>query len=403
MIGVTATKVVQINSECGRGSTGKIAVAISKVLESRGIENYIFYSGNHKSNYKHGVRIAGKFSVRIHQVLSRIFGDQGFHSSVATRRLIKKLKDISPDIILLHNIHGYYLNIELLFRFLKVYGKPVYWTLHDCWAFTGHCTHFTIAQCDKWKNGCGNCPQKMAYPYSWFFDRSNGLYKKKRELLCSVDGMTIISPSVWLVDKLKQSFLEECRIEVINNGIDLEVFRPTESDLRHRYKLCNKTVLLGVSSVWNYSKGLDVFIELCKRLDDSKYQIILVGTDDKIDEVLPSGIISVHRTQNQKELAQYYTMADVFVNPTREDNYPTVNMEAIACGTPVVAFDTGGCAEIIGDSCGTIVHSATVEELIEKIDAVLRNKEEYEENCRRESGKFAESRCFDNYVRLLCN
>lgn len=395
------TKVVQINSACGRGSTGKIAVSISKQLSEKNVENYVFYSGNHKSDYPLGIMIAGKLSIRIHQLISRFLGDQGFHSSISTWFLIKKIQKIQPDAILLHNLHGYYLNVEMLFRFLKRYGKPVYWTLHDCWAFTGHCTHFSLQGCEKWKTGCFACEQKHKYPYSWFADRSKRLYQKKKNIFNSLDDLTIITPSSWMARLVEKSFLGAYPIKVIQNGIDLKIFKPTESEFRNKYGLENKKIILGVASVWSYYKGLDVFIELFKRIDNSRYQIVLVGTNDKVDQQLPAGIISIHQTQDQVELAGIYTAADVFINPTREENYPTVNMEAIACGTPVVTFDTGGCAEIVCAACGKVVCSNTVDELEETIMQIFRD-DSMEKSCLEYAKKFDDQKCFKKYASEIC-
>ncbi len=401
MIEVIATKFIQINSECGFGSTGKIAVAISKELNKENIENYIFYSGNHKSDYRQGIMIAGKASIRVHQLLSRIFGNQGFHSYYVTKRMVRKIREMEPDAILLHNLHGYYLHIGVLFRFLKKYGRPVYWTFHDCWPFTGHCAHFLVEKCTKWQDGCYKCTQKKKYPYSWFFDRSRSLYKRKKDLFTALDDLTVITPSEWLADIAGKSYFKKYPITVINNGINLDVFKPTYGNVKEKYGMDNRTVILGVSSVWNYYKGLDVFCEIFQRLDTSKYQIVLVGTDDSVDTMLPEGIISIHRTYDQTELAALYTCADVFVNPTREENYPTVNMEAIACGTPVVTFNTGGCGEIATDGCGAVVYSNTVDELLDKIYEVLRNKDDYVKACKTRAKDFDEKICFSKYVKEI--
>jgi glycosyltransferase involved in cell wall biosynthesis len=402
MIGVIATKIVQINAECGVGSTGKIAVAISKLLNKKGVENYIFYSGNHKSSYENGIMLSGKLSIRIHQILSRIFGDQGFHSYFSTKRMVKKIKKIAPDVILLHNLHGYYLHVGVLFRFLKRYGKPVYWTFHDCWPFTGHCAHFMVEKCDKWKEGCYDCVRKDKYPYSWFFDRSNRLYKRKKELFTSLEDLTIITPSEWLADIVKESFFRDFPVLVINNGINLDVFKHTHGNFKEKNHIGSKLIILGVSAVWNYYKGLDIFLELYKRLDPSIYQIVLVGTDETVDKDLPEGIISIHRTNNQAELAEIYSSADVFVNPTREDNYPTVNMEAIACGTPVVTFDTGGCKEIVTEACGVVTANNTVDRLIDGIFKVIENRNTYANMCEFRAKDFDEKKCFEEYIENLC-
>jgi len=396
-------KVVQINSECGRGSTGKISVAISELLNAKGVENYIFYSGNHKSDYSNGIMISGKASIRIHQILSRILGDQGFHSSFSTKRLVRRIKKIHPDAILLHNLHGYYLNLEILCKFLSAYKGKVYWTFHDCWPFTGHCAHFTINNCEKWKNECFECPRKKKYPYSWFFDRSKSLYQKKKSLFNSINNLTVIVPSEWLASKVRDSFLSDKPIQVINNGIDLDVFKPAESTFRDKYKIYDKKIILGVASVWSYEKGLDVFNILAKELESSIYQIVLVGTDGSIDRNLSSNIISIHRTQNQEELAEIYSVADIFINPTREDNYPSVNMEAIACGTPVITFDTGGCKEIVNDDCGAVVNNNSMDELIRTIVSITENSELIEEQCIKNRYKFDQNECFEKYIDLIIN
>ena len=396
------TKVVQINSSCGHGSTGKIAVAISRLLNEHGVENYIFYSGNHNSDYPQGIMTACKLDIRLHQIQSRFLGDQGFHSSLATLRMVRKIEQIQPDAIVLHNLHGYYLNLDILFRFLKRYQKPVYWTLHDCWAFTGHCTHYMLADCDRWKHGCGACSQKNKYPYTWFLDRSASLYRRKKGLFAALDDLTIITPSQWLADQVAESFLSKCPVQVIHNGIDLKVFSPRKSNFRQRYGLEGKRILLGVASVWSEYKGLDVFLSLFQRLDREKYQLILVGTDSEVERQIPNGVITIPRTQNQAELAELYTAADIFINPTREDNYPTVNMEAIACGTPVITFHTGGCAEIVDDSCGAVVWDNTLETLIKEISNVEQNLSWYRTNCRARASEFEQSNCFNQYVQLIC-
>lgn len=396
-------KVIQINSECGRGSTGKIAVAISDLLLEKGIESYIFYSGNHKSVYPRGIMINEKINIRMHQILSRVFGDQGFHSYFSTLRLVKKIEKMKPDVIMMHNLHGYYLHLGVLFRYLQKYDGKVFWTLHDCWAFTGHCTHFTIAGCDKWKEMCHECPQKNKYPYSWFFDRSKDLYYKKKKLFLSVKDMTIITPSEWLAGFVKESFLSKYPCKVINNGIDVNVFKPIESEFRKKYGLENKKIILGVASVWSYEKGLDVFINLAKELDDSQYGIVMVGTDNSVDKKLPDNIISIHRTCDQKELAEIYSAADVFLNPTREDNYPSVNMEAIACGTKVIAFDTGGCKEILSYGKGTIITDRSLEKVVKAIVEETSDLKNNETEYSKSSYQFDQKRCFEKYVELMCN
>ena len=393
-------KVVQINTECGRGSTGRIAVAISKLLTQRGAENYILYSANHRSDYPLGRMMGSKAGLRLHQMQARLFGDQGFHSRFSTQQMIRELRQLQPDLIVLHNVHGYYLNVGLLFRFLKEYNKPVVWLLHDCWAFTGHCAHYTMAGCGRWRKGCGGCPQKSAYPYSLFFDRSKALYQRKRALFAQLDKLTLVTPSRWLAGEVKQSFLKNKEVCVIPNGINTQAFCPTDSDFRQKHQIGDKVMILGVANTWTNAKGMDVFIEAAKQLDRDRYALVMVGTDDAVDAVLPDGVISIHRTTDSRELAEIYTAADVFFNPTRQDTFPTVNMEALACGTPVAAFQTGGSTEVIDDKCGAALSENNAEQAIEYLRGVPRKSKQTAARCASRATDFDENKCFEMFVDL---
>ena len=355
-------KIVQINTTCGSGSTGKICVAVSDLLTQSGIENYILYNSGY-SEHPAAIRYMNILEVKLQAIKSRLFGNYGFQSKKATHRLISELDRIAPDIVHLHNLHSHNVHLGELFTYFKSKNIKLFWTFHDCWAFTGYCPHYYMIGCDYWKTGCRNCPQRSHY--SWFFDRSKELYEKKKQLFEGLD-LTIITPSQWLADQVKQSFLKDYPVKVINNGIDHSVFCPRESDFREKYNIGDKFIVLGVAFGWGVRKGLDVFIELSRRLDE-RFQIVIVGTDDKVDKQLPDNIISIHRTNSQTELAEIYTAADVFVNPTREENFPTTHLEALACGTPVIAFNTGGCAEMLDDKCGIVVEKNDVDGLVNKI------------------------------------
>ena len=394
-------KVIQINSECGRGSTGKIAVAISELLDSKQIENYIFYSGNHKCSFKNAIQINGRINIRFHQILSWLFGNQGLHSSLSTKRMIRKIKRINPDIIQLHNIHGYYLDFRILFKFLANFSGKVYWTLHDCWSFTGHCTHFAYSKCNKWMVCCDKCPQKKEYPYSLIFDRSKYLFKLKKHYFSSVKKMELISPSNWLASLLKESFLRFKTVHVINNGVDLNVFYPrnTKNILNKYPKLNKKFVILGVSSVWHRKKGLDTFISLSKYLSED-YQIVLVGGDDSLKANLPNNIIHIVRTLNQDELAELYSIADVFLNPTLEDTFPTVNMESISCGTPVITFPSCGSPEIVKNGCGTILKDYSISSLLNVIYKYKETNYKKKCACLLHRNTFDKNISFNKYVDL---
>lgn len=342
-------KLLEINSVCGIGSTGRIAFDIAKEYEQAGYEVRIAYGRNTipKECKKYAVQIGNIWSVRFHGILSRLFDAHGLGSRNATKRFLRWATEFDPDVLWLHNIHGYYINIELLFEWIK--SRPdmkVKWTLHDCWAFTGHCAHFDFVGCEKWKNCCEKCQFKKAYPTSMLFDNSRMNYLKKKQIFCGVENMEIITPSIWLANLVKDSFLSEYEVSVIHNSIDLSVFKETPSNFREKYHLNNYYIILGVASSWGPRKGLDDFIKLSKMISED-YKIVLVGLTKKQIKKIPSNIIAIEKTNNARELAQIYTAADVFLNLTYEDNYPTVNLEAQACGTPCITYRTGGSVESV--------------------------------------------------------
>ncbi len=387
-------RVVQINTTCGIGSTGKICVGISQLMSEGGIENYVICTSTNSSTQ--GIAVSDRRYVKLQALKSRILGNYGFNSTAATKRMIRELDRINPDIVHLHNIHGHDCDLELLFTYFKDRGTKLVWTFHDCWAFTGYCPHFVMAKCDKWRTGCGGCVQKKEF--SWFFDRSAELYERKKRLFTGLD-LTIVTPSRWLADLVKKSFLSDAQVVVINNGIDLDVFKPSVGDFRSKYGLEDKRMILGVSFGWGARKGLDVFIDLASRLPDD-YRIVLVGTDDSTDKLLPGNVISIHRTQNQQELAEIYSAADLFVNPTREENYPTVNMESLACGTPVLTFRTGGSPEIIDETCGAAVDCDDVDSLEREVRRICEDKPYSQEACVAKAQSFDKNERFKEYLKL---
>lgn len=384
------------------GSTGKIAYEISKEAEYYGYEvfQYMGYSSHPINDIKSSnALIGGRIDKAIHIVSSSVTGFNGCFSYFSTLELLSKIKKLNPDIIHLHNLHGWYINLPLLFRYIKKHNMKVVWTLHDCWSFTGHCPYFDIARCNKWKTGCHKCPQYKAYPQS-LFDNSKFMYGLKKKWFTGVKNMTIVTPSEWLAGLVKQSFLRDYPVKVINNGIDLNTFKPTESDFRQKYRCENKYIVLGVAFGWDRRKGFDVFTEIANRLDGEKYQIVLVGTNEETDKLLPENIISIHRTQNQTELAEIYTAADVFANPTREENYPTVNMEAIACGTPVVTFNTGGSPEMLDTTCGTVVSKNDIDAMYEEIIRICETKPYSEKACLKRAESFDGKEKYREYMKL---
>lgn len=362
-------KILQINSVCGIGSTGRIATDLYKVLKDQGHECKIAYGRGIAPEGIDSIKIGSNLDNYMHVFKTRVFDKHGFGSVNATKKFIEKVKSYDPDIIHLHNIHGYYINIEILFNYLKEENKPVVWTLHDCWAFTGHCSHFDYIGCDKWRNGCSNCIQKNEYPSSKVIDSSKFNHEKKKELFTSVKNMTIVTPSKWLANLVNESFLGKYPVKVINNGIDLEVFKPTKSNFREIYNLQDKFIVLGVASVWSEKKGLKYLVELSEKLSDS-HKIVIVGVDEKQKKELPQNIIAITKTNNLRELSKIYTTADVFVNTTLQEVMGLVNVESLSCGTPVITFNTGGSIECIDKTTGIVVEKENVNQVVEAINLI---------------------------------
>ena len=389
-------KILQINTTCGVGSTGKICTGISDLLTQKGIENRILYSLK-TSGHPAGIQcVQNGLYVKWQALKSRVFGNYGFHSRRATKKLIAAISSEKPDIVHLHNIHGHDCDLEMLFTYFKKNKTKLIWTFHDCWAFTAYCPHFTMMKCPKWQSGCKDCIQRKEY--SWFFDRSAELYQRKKELFYGLD-LTIVTPSRWLADLVSQSFLKDYPVEVIHNGIDLSVFSPRESKWREKYHMEDKKILLGVAFDWGVRKGLDVFLDLAKSLPQN-YQIVLVGTNDQIDKTLPDNIISIHRTQNQGELAELYSAADLFVNPTREEVLGLVNIESLACGTPVVTFRSGGSPECVDTTCGAVVDCDDIEALKKEILRICENTPYPKEACIEKAKAFDKEARFGEYLAL---
>lgn len=394
-------KILQINVVCGYGSTGRIATDIYKLLEAEGHECLIAFGRGTAPEGINSYRIGTNYDNYAHVIKSRLLDQHGFASRNATMEFIKKAKEYDPDIIHLHNIHGYYLNVELLFEYLKEINKPVIWTLHDCWAFTGHCAHFDFVGCNKWVNGCNNCPQISSYPKSLLIDNSKANYKNKKNIFCDVKNMSIITPSKWLAELVKNSFLKEYPVQVINNGIDLKAFQYADSDFRQNNNLQDKYLILGVASIWTERKGLDAFLALSKIMNDNEI-IVLVGVTAKQKSMLPANIIGITRTDSLKELAEIYSTADIFLNPTLEDNFPTTNLEALACGTPVITFATGGSVESIDNTCGAIIENTNVDDLYETI-LHLKTNRLIKEDIIRKSKQYDKNNCYLEYINLYSN
>lgn len=378
------TKVIQICVEGNTGSTGRIAEEIGILAIQRGWKSYIAFGRFPRPSKSNLIPISSKWGVYLHVLETRLFDRHGLGSKVATKKLIKQIIEIKPDIIHLHHLHGYYINIEILFDFLANADIPVVWTFHDCWSFTGHCAYFDFVDCNKWQLECNSCPQKNEYPASWMIDRSKKNFYQKKALFTSVKDMVIVPVSKWLSELVDKSFLSNIPRKVIYNGIDINLFSINRNNIavREKYNVGNRFLILGVASPWSRRKGLEDFIKLSKLLAHDMV-IILVGLDKKQIKNLPSNVIGLSRTENQNELKDLYSTADVFVNPTWEDNFPTTNLESLACGTPVITYKTGGSVEAISSDTGFVINKGDINSIVNSINIVKRNgKEYYKDLCR---------------------
>ena len=335
-------KVLLLNSICCDGSTGNIVADLALALRDQGDDPFVLYGigENRRLPPENCFRFNDRKGYLRHNLMAKLTDRTGLYSTGQTKRAIEMIEAFAPDLIHLHTLHGYYVNYEILFRYLSQAGIPVVWTLHDCWAFTGHCPHFTMVGCEQWKTRCVSCPLLRDYPKSWLLSNVKGNFERKKRAVTSVPDLTIVTPSDWLGDLARQSFLGKYPVVTIHNGINREVFHARKSSFRSEYRLENKKLLLGVANVWNSRKGFNDFLTLARMLGDD-YRIVLAGLKKEQMESLPENVIGLGRIQDPVRLAELYSTADLFLNPTYEDTFPTVNLEAQACGTPVVTYDVG--------------------------------------------------------------
>ena len=408
-------KIFHISGAINYGAPGRIVEQIGLLSQKNGYECLVAHSTRNEnpSQLRH-YAMTTRWQEVVHALGAKFLDLHGLLSTAQTIALVERIKDYQPDIIHLHNIHGYFCNFKVLFEYLDSVATPVVWTMHDCWPFTGRCFHFAGVDCYKWKTGCYDCKAEAGYTVSKYYDRSRELYALKKRLFSSVKNLTLVPVSDWQAAFLKDSFLKDCNVHTIHNGVDIEKFRPMNGNrLRDKHKLDGKFVILGVASPWNTRKGLDDFLRLCTMLSD-EFTIVMVGLTTKQIEKLPNGIIGIARTESQQELAEYYSMADVFVNLTYLDTFPTVNLEALACGTPVITYRTGGSPEAICDTAcekvekagaeyyptGMVVEQGDVEEIIRSIRE-LRQRPISATICRQRAVEhFDKDKCFEEYIRL---
>lgn len=393
-------KLLQIDSCLNMLSTGRITESIGKLAIEKGWDCYIVHGARYArpGSCMNSIQAVNKMGEYAHFAESLLLDNHGLASRRATKKVIEQIRQIQPDLIQLHCVHGYYLNYKLLFEYLNSTNIPVVWTFHDCWAFTGHCAHFVTAGCEKWKTGCFGCPLKGDYPKS-FIDKSKRNYELKKSLFSGNKNLHIVSVSEWLADLTRESFLKDKDIHVIHNGVDLKVFYPREIEKSTRVRV------LGVSGVWNKDKGLYDFYKLRELLDKDQFEIVLIGlTNDQLKNI-PDGIIGIERTNSVSELAEYYSSADVFVNPTYADSFPTVNMEALACGTPVITYKTGGSPEAVSPETGWVVKQGDIQAVASIVSNIVQINEcdiiAQRKKCReRAESVFNKNISFDAYVEL---
>lgn len=391
--------LLQISVCVNVGSVGRIAEEIGAKAQACGWQSHIAYArAYYKPSSSKTIKIGSKWSVAWHGAMTRLFDRHGLASRGATKQLIRHIETIKPDIIHLHNLHGYYIHFPLLFDYLAKSGVPVVWTLHDCWAFTGHCAYFSACGCERWRKGCHDCPQKKSYPSSFGCDRSRANYSLKQQCFTKVKNMTLVTPSQWLAGLVKESFLKACAVKVINNGIDTKAFQPTPSGFREQHGWANKKIVLGVAAQWGGTKGLADIIKLSSLLDDS-YQVVLVGVTKQIKKRLPANVSGIEKTNSVRELAEIYSAADVFVNPTHQDNYPTTNLEARACGTPVITYDVGGSPESAGPEA-VVVNENDVEAIKDAVEEIVRKGKPRATNGAHLSSQHTFQQYIDLYEQL---
>ncbi len=363
--------LLQINSVINVGSSGRIAEEIGQVVLEKGWNSNIAYGRNERPSKSVLIKIGTDWDVKIHGLQTRLFDRHGLSSKNATVKFIRQIEKIEPDIIHLHNLHGYYLNIEVLFNFLSIVNIPVIWTLHDCWAMTGHCAHFTLIGCEKWKTRCYNCPQTKAYPTSILIDRSLQNYNLKKELFTSVKNMTIVPVSHWLGGIVEQSYLAGLPIQVINNGIDLDTFSPQNNteEVREKYGIGKRFMLMAAATAWSDRKGLKDYVKLSKSLGNDCV-IVLVGLSKAQIKFLPNTIIGIPRTENVLELAKFYSAANIVLNLSAEETFGLTTVEGFACGTPGIVYNCTASPELITPDTGFVVEKGDIQGLLNAINSV---------------------------------
>lgn len=376
-------KVLMINSVSGYGSTGTICEDIAFVLEKEGHECFIAY-GQATTNYKKSFKIGTILENHLHNLGSRIFGKQGYFTQSGTKKLLNHIDSINPDIIHLHNLHGNYLNLPLLFEYLIKLEKPIVWTFHDCWAFTGKCAHYTDVACYKWQSHCDHCPQTKKYPPSLFLDKSKLMFFDKKKWFTSIKNLRVVTVSNWLENEVKKSFFKSYPIKTIYNWVDTEIFKSIDSkDVITEYGLnTNAFTVLLVSAHWNENDVKWKDLLALSKLVSNDVQLIVIGHIENKSKS-PKNVFHINYINSKIKLAQLYSFSDVYVHLSTEDTFGKVIAEALSCGTPAIVYDSTACPEIIGEGCGYVVEKRNVNQMAGAINTIKKNpKTFYSANCR---------------------
>lgn len=376
-------KLLQINVDANNGSNGSIARDIGSIALSKGWESYIAYGRRHIPSDSQLIRVGNDFDVKVHGLLTRLFDLHGLGSIAVTRRFIRKVKKIKPDIVHLHNIHGYFINYKILFEYLIKNDIPVVWTFHDCWPFTGHCGYFESYNCLKWRELCHSCPAAHSYPTSWFFDRSKNSFELKKKLFTAPRELNVVTVSKWLKGLVDESFFGKYPVKVVYDGIDTDSFVHRESTLRQQYDLEGKFILMSAAANWSNAKGWNDYIKLSEMLPEDCV-IMLLGVTESQKAELPPKIIAVSRVEGKEKLAEYYSMADILLNLSYQETFGMTTAEAMACGTPGISYNRTACPELISPDTGLVVEAGDMEQILSAIAEIRRNgKQYYAEACRQ--------------------
>ena len=395
-------KVLQINAVNKIASTGRNASEIGDYLLSKGHSSVIAYSAGPSVNKEKEYHIGSKLDAKLHGLLSRLSGKQGYFSRGATKKLLAFMDEYLPDVVVLNNLHGNYINLSLLLGYLAKKDIATIAVLHDCWFYTGKCCHYTVQGCYKWKENCGACPQLKKYNKSWFFDRTEKMLADKKKLFGAIPRLAVVGVSDWITEEARKApvFSNAKIFKRIYNWIDTETFAPRNTDaLREKLGLDGKKVILAVASGWNKEKGINTLLEMANKLTDDE-KLLIVGNIGKI--TLPESVIHIPATNSVSELAEYYSLADVFVQPSLEETFGKVSAEALSCGTPIVCFNSTANPELIGEGCGAVAEVGNIDDMLSKIFGILsQGKEKYSEKCRNFARySFEKQKNLEEYERL---